>query len=74
MTPAWTNIPKPQESSVSSLSGGEPIGLLLALTYTVVGSSVISGWTDIQKPTTASWVTVAKPATQGWTNISKPTS
>lgn len=65
---AWTNVPKPQESSVVSVTytGGDPIGLLLALTYSTATSgapSLITGWGDIQKPTVSSWVSVAKPTT-----------
>lgn len=60
---AWINVGKPSESSVISFSGGEPIGLLLALTKTIVGSSVLTGWTDITKPTLQDWTTVVKPTT-----------
>ncbi len=57
----WTPIEKPSESSVISFSGGEPIGMLMALTYTVVGSSVLTGWTDIPQPTSSVWTLVNKP-------------
>lgn len=57
----WTGVPKPSESSVITSSGGEPIGLLMALTYTTMSSSVISGWTDISKPISSVWTLIAKP-------------
>lgn len=63
----WQNIPKPQESSVTSytFTGGDPIGLLLALTYSqqTAATSVVSGWGDVDKPSVSSWTTVAKPTT-----------
>lgn len=62
----WINIPKPTESSIATVGGGggEPIGLLLALTYAgVSSSSIITGWTEIPKPTVSSWVSIAKPLT-----------
>lgn len=74
----WTLVAKPTESSVTSntLSGGEPIGLLMALTQTIVtgGTSVITGWTGVQKPTSSVWTVVPKPTTTNWTNIAKPTT
>lgn len=65
---AWTNVPKPAESSVTSVTytGGSPIGLLLALTYTTVtagGSSVLTGWGKVAAPSVSSWVSVARPTT-----------
>lgn len=71
---AWTPIPKPNESSTLGFSGGEPIGMLLALTKSVIVSSVITGWTDISKPSPASWISVAKPITQTWTSVTPPTT
>ena len=61
----WTGVTKPSESSVLQLGGnvGEPIGLLLALTYAGTISSVTSGWGDIAKPTSSTWSLVAKPTT-----------
>lgn len=62
---SYTDIPKPLgTSSIISLtfSGGQPIGLLLALTQSsVIGvtSIVTSLWTDIPENTSA-WVDVAK--------------
>ena len=72
---AWTQVPKPTESSVVTLSGGgEPIGLLMALTYTTTGSSVVSGWTDVAKPVSSTWTAVVKPTSSVWTLVTKPTS
>lgn len=59
----WSGIPKPSESSVLGFNGGQPIGLLLALTRTVRVSSVITGWTDITKPTSSVWTLITKPTT-----------
>lgn len=74
---AWTNVPKPTESSVTSQTflGGEVLGLLAAITTTSVltSSSITSGWTDISKPTSSVWTAVAKPTSSVWTLIAKPT-
>lgn len=73
---AWIQIPKPAESSVTtaSYSGGDPIGLLLALTYSQVStvSSITTGWTDITKPSVLAWTSVIKPSVFGWTSVNKP--
>lgn len=66
MTPTiWTDIPKPspnQISSTASYTGGEAIGLLLALTYSqVTMSSVLtSEWTDVAKPVGTPYTKVPK--------------
>lgn len=61
----WSVVAKPTESSITTqaFTGGEPIGLLLALTKTtfVSTTSIISGWGDVQKPTIPNWNKVAKP-------------
>lgn len=59
----WTDVAKPSESSVLILGGptGQPIGLLLALTYAGEVSSVTTGWMDIAKPTSSVWTLVSKP-------------
>lgn len=66
MTPAWTPVPKPTESSILVLSlDAEPFGLLMAIT-SVLGansSSVITGWTDVPKPVSSIWSVIAKPTT-----------
>lgn len=62
----WTGIPKPSESSITTLggNGGEPIGMLLALTYAgTMSSSIITGWTDVNKPINPNWTNVNKPTT-----------
>lgn len=70
---AWTSVGKPSESSIVTVSGGEPIGMLMALTYTVMTSSVLTGWTDISKPTSSTWSAVSKPTSSVWTLVAKPT-
>lgn len=62
----WTNVPKPTETSVITVSGqAEPWGVLVAITsVTGAGStSVTSGWTDIPKSTNSVWISVSKPTT-----------
>lgn len=61
----WTGIAKPSESSLVQFGGpaGQPIGLLLALTYAGQATSVLTGWTDIAKPTLSTWTSVPKPTT-----------
>lgn len=61
----WTDLPKPTGSSsvvVAQFTGGEPIGLLLALTR----SSII-GFTSI---VTSKWSNVAENTTP-WTDVPK---
>ena len=59
----WSAVPNPSESSVTTnTGGGDPIGLLLALTYTLQRSSIVTGWTEISKPSTFNWTTIPKPA------------
>lgn len=60
-TDGWADIAKPAESSITSMSGGEPIGLLLALTKTTINSSILTGWSAIAEPTSSIWSLVAKP-------------
>lgn len=62
---SWGNVPKPSPfrvSSVASFTGGEPIGLLLALTYSQMTiSSVVSDvWIDIAKPVSTTYTKVPK--------------
>ena len=77
MVDVWTRIAKPIESSVVS-SGGDaiPWGLLLAITSVTGGqaASVVSGWTDISKPTSSIWTSISKPTNSVWSLIAKPTS
>lgn len=71
----WIKVSKPVESSVTTLSGGgEPIGLLMSLTQTTSGTSVVSGWTSIVKPTTSTYTFIQKPVSSIWTFVAKPTS
>lgn len=61
---AWTNVPKPIESSiVSGNPDAEPWGLLLAITsvHANASTSVITGWSDVAKPTSSIWTLVSKP-------------
>ena len=57
---SWTGVPKAQFASIASGSVGEPIGLLLALTYATSTSIIIDPWTDISKASGASWTKIAK--------------
>jgi hypothetical protein len=64
MTTSWTPVPKPLPTSsviTNVYTGGDPIGLLLALTYSQVSTgSVITGiWTPISNNST-SWTDVPK--------------
>lgn len=56
MTTTWTPIPKP--TNPAQIVGGDPIGLLIALTY----SSVVSGsiWTPVAKASGTAWTAVPK--------------
>ena len=77
MSSVWTLVAKPTETSVTTsvivqATAAQPFGLLMAVTSvtasgipttSVTGSSVITGWGPVPKPTT-----------YGWTSISKPTS
>lgn len=69
----WTNISKPQETSVLNLTGGVPIGLLIAITGTTEGTSITTGWTGTAKPTSSVWTSVTKPTSSVWTFVAKPT-
>lgn len=55
----YTNVPKPITSSIVS-SGGEAIGLLLALTYATSQVVPIDIWTDISKASGTSYTNVPK--------------
>lgn len=53
---SWTKIPKAVGNT--TFTGGDPIGLLLALTYTTSTTDV---WTKITKASGTSWAKVSKP-------------
>lgn len=59
---SWTDVPKPSGvNHTVSVSEGEPIGLLLALTYSTTSSVTTGIWTDIAKAVLpASWTNVPK--------------
>lgn len=72
----WTRVSKPTESSIiATQMSAQPFGLLMAITsvLSTTSTSVISGWTDISKPTVSSWTSVAKPISSVWTFVAKPT-
>ena len=56
---AWTNIDNPVHEKEVTYEGGEPIGMLLALTYTTI--ILVDPWVKVAKPTLYSWTNVAKP-------------
>lgn len=64
MVNAWTNVPKPAESSIITfIADGSPVGMLMAITRSTQSSSIITGWTDVPKATSSLWSLVAKPTT-----------
>lgn len=63
-TDDWSGVQKPSESSVITfLNNGEPFGLLIAITRDTQTTSIVTGWTDINKPTSSVWSFVSKPTT-----------
>ena len=60
---SWTNVPKaavPASGSVNIVAGN-PIGLLLALTYATASSFSFSGWNNVSKAITPNyWTSVPK--------------
>lgn len=54
---SWTKRPKPSDEV--TITGGNPIGLLLALTYSSTPTKV-TGWTKITKPSGTSWTKITK--------------
>ncbi len=59
----WTRIPEPAGGGGDvTIQVGEPIGLLLALTYAT--SSVV--------PATNMWTRITNPSAQTWTRIANP--
>jgi len=58
----WSDVSKPVETSVAAFSdNAEPWGMLIAITKPTFTTSVVTGWTDIQKPVSSTWTLVAKP-------------
>lgn len=57
-TGGWTEIPNATVPSSIIASGGEPIGLLLALTYAQTVSVVGQPWTDVSTQTSGGWTSV----------------
>lgn len=63
---AWTPVPKPTETTiVGQNADAEPWGLLLAITsvHGEPSSSVVTGWSNISKPTSSIWTMITKPTT-----------
>lgn len=65
MADVWTRVQKPSESSVlTQITDAEPWGFLLAITsiHSDTSSvSVLSGWGNVDKPTSSIWTLVSKP-------------
>lgn len=58
---SWTNIPKaPSPDKTTTIIAGNPIGLLLALTYAAPSSFTTSLWTDIPKANGTVWTNIPK--------------
>lgn len=67
---SYTNIAKPTDGS-TTIFGGQPIGLLMALTYAT--NIVTPGiWTDISKAAGQLWTNVADNVSS-WTDVPKAT-
>lgn len=64
MVTTWNKVPKPSGGTPAvTIQAGEPIGLLLALTYAT--SSITPG--------TSAWTKVAKQTSTAWTKVTKAT-
>lgn len=57
----WTTIPDPASGGTINIQVGEPIGLLLALTYATASVVPSNSWTFINNPTASSWTTISNP-------------
>ena len=57
---SWTDVPKPQGDTTVNIFAGNPIGLLLALTYAANSSYSNSPWTDVPKASGTTWTDVPK--------------
>lgn len=60
MVTTWTSVPKPTFSGTVTINAGEPIGLLLALTYSDTQVIPGQGWTKITKASGTPWTAVPK--------------
>jgi hypothetical protein len=54
----WTQIPNAAFPNVTTYTGGEPIGLLLALTYSTIIITPTDPWTPVANPTVSTWVSI----------------
>lgn len=57
-TGGWTEVPNATIPSSIFASGGEPIGLLMALTYAETSSVVGQPWTDVATQSSGGWTSV----------------
>lgn len=57
---AWTVIAKPSSGAAVTIAAGEPIGLLLALTYASSSSFTTDIWTRITKASGTAWTNIPK--------------
>lgn len=60
---AWTKITKPSTGISGGSVAGNPIGLLLALTYATATGGTATGtkWTKLSKASGTSWTKITKP-------------
>lgn len=56
----WNKVPKATSGSSSTTNPGNPIGLLLALTYATTNTISTSMWTKITKATNTTWTKITK--------------
>lgn len=58
---SWTKLAKPSTTNSGGVSVGNPIGLLLALTYaTASDGSGGTSWTKLTKASGTSWTKITK--------------
>jgi hypothetical protein len=70
MTRTWTKIAKPTLAT-SNISAGNPIGLLLALTYATASGGSGTSWTKLTKASGTSWTKLTKASGTSWTKLTK---
>lgn len=56
----YTKVPKASFASTNSIQAGNPIGLLLALTYSNSASVLSAGWTKVSKAAGTGWTKITK--------------